>query len=244
MSNFTDNMIEDGFDNPEDYMRYLENLSLEEYFNYQDLDIEIKDIHSDDDYDIEYISKEKSYEFFILPKDKEWNKLIIKNIGSSIIPKRFDKKYCKVDEYSLGFYTYNYYEYHEASLSFFRRDINITERDYFKKILLDDKKAFQEANEYYKNALFKYDSNNWKCSWDKLEISEINDKKCLMQSYSIFEGRVGTLYKRNCYTFFFENCQIEIYTRYAPIRGRMNKYDWKNRFETTINSFKFSDKLI
>ena len=59
MSNFTDNMIEDGFDNPEDYMRYLENLSLEEYFNYQDLDIEEKDIHSDDDYDIEYISKEK-----------------------------------------------------------------------------------------------------------------------------------------------------------------------------------------
>src|SRR5690606_8725459 len=244
MSNFIDNMIEDGFENPEEYMRYLENLSFEEYSNYNDFNIEEKDIYSIENQEIENIYSnvgEEPYEYYILPKDENWNKLIIKSIGSLIIPKRFDRKYCKVNNYSLGFYTYNFFDYHEASIEVFCGVINLTEREFFKKILSGDNNAFQEVNEYYKSKLFKHDSNNWKCSWDSIEIREVNGQNCLVQTYSIRDR--NALYRLNCFTFFFNKLQVEIYTRYDPIRGRMNKYNWKSKLDTTINSFKVSNKI-
>lgn len=239
-------MIEDGFDDPEEYMRYLENLSFE---NFLDFDIEEEDIYSLEDETIEEINfknseeENETYEYYIFPRDKKWNKVVIKSIGTLTINKIFEKKYCRVNNYSLDFCTYNFCEYHEASLSLFRRDINFTERAYFERILLGDTNALQEANEYYKKLLFKHDSNNWKCSWDGIEIREINGKKCLIQAFSIYEGKYNALFKRNCYTFFFEQHQIEIYTKYDPVRGSMNDFDWKSIFEITVNSFKISKKL-
>ena len=249
MSDFTDKMIENGFDDPEEYMRYLENLSFDEYSNFYDFNIEEDDIFLPENQikeEIDFVNNQNEKEpneYYILPLDECWNKVIVKSIGTLIIHRAFDRKYCKNNNYSLDFYTYNYFDYHEASIYIFSRDIDIIEKSYFDRILSEDLNAVIEANEYYKNKLFKHDSDYWKCYWDKIEIIEIDGKKCLMQSYSINEGKYSKLYKRNCYTFFFNQNQIEIYTRYDVIRGRKGEGDWKNILDTTINSFKISKKI-
>jgi hypothetical protein len=249
MSDFTDKMIENGFEDPEEYMRYLENISFDECSNYYDINFEEDDIFLFENETKEGINFEnnqnekESNEYYILPIDEYWNKVIIKSIGTLIINRRFDRKYCKSNNFSLGFYTYNYFDYHEASISIFCRDINLIEKSYFERILSEDLNALIEANEYYKNELFRHDSDNWKCYWDKIEIIEIDGKKCLMQSYSINEGKYSKLYKRNCYTFFFNQNQIEIETRFDVIRGGKGEGDLKNILDTTINSFKISKKI-
>lgn len=249
MSSFTDKMIEDGFDDPEEYLRYLETLSIEEYSNAFNFNIEEENIYPFEEETTEEVKiknrteEDRPHKYYILPRDKNWNKVIIKSIGTLLLHKIFDRKYSQANNYSVDFYTFNFFEYHEASISIFCRDINFTEQRYFKRILLGDTNALQESNNYYKNELFKHDSSNWKCSWDGIEIKEINSKKSLMQTYSIYEGKYMTNFKRNCYTFFSNQHQIEIDTKYDPIRGQMNKFDWKTVFEKTISSFKISNKL-
>lgn len=236
MSSFTDLMLEEGYDNPEDFMRYLEGLNE---LDFPDIDIKEDNLYSTEIYFNE--AKEEAYEYYIFPKDKNCNKVIIKSIGTIDIPRKFEKKYCTSNEFSLGFHTFNYFDYHEASISFFRRNINITEQAYFIRLLSGEKNALEEANEYYKNLLFKHDSANWKCNWKGIEISNINDLLLQVNSYSIYEGKFNKVYDRKRYTFFAEKHQIEIYTKYDLLSR--SSTDWRTTFEETIKSFRKSKKF-
>jgi len=240
MSNFNDNMIEDGFDNLEEYLRYLQNLSF---------DIEEENIQSIEKEFIEELNiknnkkDKKLHDYCFFEIDKNWNKIIINSIGTLILHKIFDEKYCRINDYSLDFFTFNFYEYHKASMSLFRRDISFIEREFFEKILNGGTNELKEANDYFKNKLLKHDSNDWKCSWGKIEIVEMSGKKCLMQTYSIRERKYMTRFNQNCYTFFFNQHQIEIFTRYDFIEDQLSNFDWNNIFKITLNSLKFHKEI-
>lgn len=233
MSSFTDLMLEEGYDNPEDFMRYLEGLNN---VDFPDIDIQEDYLYSNE---IPFnVTKEEAYEYYIFPKDKYYNKVIIKSIGTIDLHRNFEKKYCTSDKFSLGFHTFNYFDYHEASISFFKRSINKIEQAHLIRILAGEKNALEEANEYYKNLLFKHDSPNWKCNWKGIEILEMNEMLFQVDCYSIYEGKFNKVFDRKRYTLFAENHQIEIYTKYDLIS--LGSTDWKTTFEKIIKSFRKS----